>query len=32
MKFGTVLALYIAFICWLKSWLGIVVIPFLFDA
>ncbi|MCH5312416.1 MAG: signal peptidase I [Prevotella sp.] len=26
-----VLALYIAFLIWLKSWLGIIVIPFIFD-
>ena len=31
-KFGVVLALYLIFIGWLKSWLGIVVIPFIFDA
>ena len=31
-KFGIVLALYLIFIVWLKSWLGIVVIPFIFDA
>ena len=31
-KFGIVLALYLIFIGWLKSWLGIVVIPFIFDA
>ena len=31
-KFGVVLALYLIFIIWLKSWLGIVVIPFIFDA
>ena len=31
-KFGVVLALYLAFIIWLQSWLGIVVIPFIFDA
>lgn len=31
-KFGIVLALYLIFILWLKSWLGIVVIPFIFDA
>ena len=30
--FGIVLALYLIFIFWLKSWLGIVVIPFIFDA
>ena len=27
-----VLALYIAFLVWLKSWLGVIVIPFIFDA
>ena len=31
-KFSVVLALYLIFILWLKSWLGIVVIPFIFDA
>ena len=31
-KFGVVLALYLIFILWLKSWLGIIVIPFIFDA
>ena len=31
-KFIVVLLLYIAFLIWLKSWLGIVVIPFIFDA
>ncbi len=31
-KVGIVLALYLLFILWLKSWLGIVVIPFIFDA
>ena len=31
-KFGIVLFLYILFLIWLKSWLGIVVIPFIFDA
>lgn len=30
-KFVVVLALYIAFLIWLKSWLGIIVIPFIFD-
>lgn len=30
-KFIVVLALYIAFLIWLKSWLGIIVIPFIFD-
>ncbi len=31
-KFGVALTLYLLFIVWLKSWLGIVVIPFIFDA
>lgn len=31
-RFGVVLALYLLFIIWLKSCLGIVVIPFIFDA
>ena len=31
-KFGIVLLLYIVFLVWLRSWLGIVVIPFIFDA
>lgn len=31
-RFGVVLALYLLFIIWLKSRLGIVVIPFIFDA
>lgn len=31
-KFGVALTLYLLFIIWLKSWLGIVVIPFIFDA
>ncbi len=31
-KFGIVLLFYIAFLIWLKSWLGIIVIPFIFDA
>ena len=31
-RFGVVLALYLLFIIWLKCWLGIVVIPFIFDA
>ena len=30
-KFAVVLALYIAFLVWVKSWLGIVVIPFIYD-
>lgn len=31
-KFGVVTVLYIAFIIWLRSWLGVIVIPFIFDA
>lgn len=31
-KFAIVLVLYLLFILWLKSWLGLVVIPFIFDA
>lgn len=31
-RFGVVLTLYLLFIIWLKSWLGIVVVPFIFDA
>ncbi|MGM9699009.1 MAG: signal peptidase I [Prevotella sp.] len=30
-KFVVVLALYIAFLVWVKSWLGIIVIPFIYD-
>lgn len=31
-KFGIVTLLYIIFIVWLRSWLGVIVIPFIFDA
>jgi len=31
-KAGVYLALYILFLIWVKSWLGILVIPFIFDA
>ena len=31
MKFAFVLALYVAFLVWVKSWLGIIVIPFIYD-
>lgn len=31
-KFGVALVLYLLFIIWLRSWLGIVVVPFIFDA
>ncbi len=30
-KFGIMLALWLAFIIWLKSWLGLIVVPFIFD-
>ena len=30
-KFAIAVILYLAFIIWLKSWLGIVAIPFIFD-
>ena len=30
-KFAVVLTLYIAFLIWVKSWLGIIVIPFIYD-
>ena len=28
-KFGIVLVLYLIFLIWLKSWLGLVVVPFI---
>ena len=31
-KFIVAIVLYIAFLIWLKSWLGIIVIPFIYDA
>ena len=31
-KFAVVLVLYLAFLWWLKSWLGLVVVPFIYDA
>ena len=30
-KFLVVLALYLLFLVWVKSWLGLVVVPFIFD-
>ena len=30
-KFSIVLILYLLFLIWLESWLGIVVIPFIYD-
>ena len=31
-KMAAVMALYIAFIIWIRSWLGVIVIPLIFDA
>ena len=31
LKFGIVTLLYIAFLVWVKSWWGVIVIPFIFD-
>ena len=31
-KFLVVLALYLLFLYWVKSWLGLIVVPFIFDA
>ncbi len=31
-KLSVVLALYVLFLLWVKSWLGLVVIPFIFDS
>lgn len=31
-KFGIVLALYLLFLIWVKSWLGLLILPLLFDA
>lgn len=31
-KFAIVLILWLAFIIWLRSWLGLIVVPFIFDA
>lgn len=31
-KFGVVTVLYLIFLVWLRSWLGLVVLPFIFDA
>ena len=30
-KFIVVMALYLAFLLWVKSWLGLIVVPFIFD-
>ena len=31
-KMGIVMALYLLFLLWVKSWLGLIVVPFIFDA
>lgn len=31
-KFAVVLVLYLAFLVWVKSWLGLIVVPFIYDA
>ena len=30
-KCAIVLVLYLAFLVWVKSWLGLIVVPFIFD-
>ena len=30
-KFAIVTVLYLAFLIWVKSWLGLIVLPFIFD-
>ena len=30
-RFGVVTLLYLAFLLWVKSWLGLVILPFIFD-
>ena len=32
LKFAIALILWLAFLVWLKSWLGLVVVPLIFDA
>lgn len=31
-KFIVVTALYLLFLLWLRSWLGLIVLPFIYDA
>ena len=31
-KMGVVTALYLAFLVWIKSWWGLLVVPFIYDA
>ena len=30
-KFAVALILYLAFLYWVKSWLGLIIVPFIFD-
>ena len=30
-KFAIVIILYLLFLVWLKSWLGLIVVPFIYD-
>ena len=30
-KFAIITVLYLAFLVWVKSWLGLIVLPFIFD-
>ena len=30
-KFAIIIVLYLAFLVWVKSWLGLIVVPFIFD-
>ena len=31
-KFGVVMALWLLFLIWVQSWLGLLVVPFIYDA
>ena len=31
-KFAVVTVLYLAFLVWVQSWLGLIVLPFIYDA
>ena len=30
-KFGIITLLYLIFLVWVRSWLGLIVVPFIFD-
>lgn len=32
LQFGIVMVLYLLFLIWLRSWLGLIVVPFIIDA